>query len=81
MGTLAVTIKEPEKQEASKTSEGLHDLKERINPQHQIVILKPFCLTSRQLVATGEIPYAETVKWNTVVYHFLLRLSHHALVM
>lgn len=81
MGTLAVTMKEQEKQEASKTRAGLHDRKERINTQHQIVILKSFCLTSRKLVATGEIPYAETVKWNTVVYHFLLRLSHHALVM
>lgn len=81
MGALAVTMKEPEKQEASKTSEDLHDRKTRINTQHQIVILKSFCLTNRQLVATGEIPYAETVKWNTVVCHFLLRLSHHALVM
>ncbi|HEJ2454212.1 TPA: chromosome partitioning protein ParB [Vibrio cholerae] len=58
---LAVTMKEQEKQEASKTSEGLHDRKERINPQHQIVILKSFCLTNRQLVATGEIPYAQRI--------------------
>lgn len=59
VGALAVTMKEPEKQEASKTSEDLHDRKERINPQHQIVILKSFCLTNGQLVATGEIPYAQ----------------------
>lgn len=32
VGTLSVTMKEPEKQEASKTSEDLHDRKERINP-------------------------------------------------
>ncbi|MEG7569940.1 hypothetical protein [Vibrio cholerae] len=47
VGTLSVTMKEPEKQEASKTSEDLHDRKERINPQHQI--------------ATGEIPYAQRI--------------------
>lgn len=47
MGTLSVTMKEPEKQEASKTSEDLHDRKERINTQHQI--------------ATGEIPYAQRI--------------------
>lgn len=39
VGTLAVTMKEQEKQEASKTRAGLHDRKERINTQHQIVIL------------------------------------------
>ncbi|GHZ93001.1 chromosome partitioning protein ParA protein [Vibrio cholerae] len=47
MGTLSVTMKEQEKQEASKTSEDLHDRKERINTQHQI--------------ATGEIPYAQRI--------------------
>ncbi|EGQ8672452.1 chromosome partitioning protein ParB [Vibrio cholerae] len=47
VGALAVTMKEPEKQEASKTSEDLHDRKTRINPQHQI--------------ATREIPYAQRI--------------------
>ncbi|HFG1796857.1 TPA: chromosome partitioning protein ParB [Vibrio cholerae] len=47
MGALSVTMKEQEKQEASKTSEDLHDRKERINTQHQI--------------ATGEIPYAQRI--------------------
>ncbi|EOX1541572.1 chromosome partitioning protein ParB [Vibrio cholerae] len=47
MGALSVTMKEPEKQEASKTSEDLHDRKERINTQHQI--------------ATGEIAYAQRI--------------------
>ncbi|WP_243423042.1 hypothetical protein [Vibrio cholerae] len=47
MGALAITMKEQEKQEASKTRESLHDRKKRINTQHQI--------------ATGEIPYAQRI--------------------
>lgn len=31
--------------------------KSKVNPQHQVVILKSFCLTNGQLLDTGEIPY------------------------
>ena len=31
--------------------------KSKVNPQHQVVILKSFCLTNGQLLETGEIPY------------------------
>lgn len=59
---LALGIDEPEKLLASETSlDRAHHQKELMNPQHQIVILKSFCLTNGQLVATGEIPYAERI--------------------
>ncbi|WP_336916448.1 helix-turn-helix domain-containing protein [Vibrio cholerae] len=59
---LALGIDESEKLLTSETSlDRNHHQKEQINPQHQIVILKSFCLTNGQLVATGEIPYAQRI--------------------
>lgn len=59
---LALGIDESEKLLTSETSlDRNHRQKEQINPQHQIVILKSFCLTNGQLVATGEIPYAQRI--------------------
>ncbi|EOX1786268.1 helix-turn-helix domain-containing protein [Vibrio cholerae] len=59
---LALGIDEPEKLLTSETSlDRNHHQKEQINPQHKIVILKSFCLTNGQLVATGEIPYAQRI--------------------
>ncbi|EGR4254555.1 helix-turn-helix domain-containing protein [Vibrio cholerae] len=59
---LALGIDESEKLLTSETSlDRNHHQKEQINPQHQIVILKSFCLTNGQLVATGEIPYAKRI--------------------
>ncbi len=59
---LALGIDESEKLLTSETSlDRNHHQKEQINPQYQIVILKSFCLTNGQLVATGEIPYAQRI--------------------
>lgn len=59
---LALGIDESEKLLTSETSlDRNHHQKEQINPQHQIVILKSFCLTNGQLLATGEIPYAQRI--------------------
>ncbi|MDH7615594.1 helix-turn-helix domain-containing protein [Vibrio cholerae] len=59
---LALGIDESEKLLTCETSlDRNHHQKEQINPQHQIVILKSFCLTNGQLVATGEIPYAQRI--------------------
>ncbi|HFG1691631.1 TPA: phage repressor protein CI [Vibrio cholerae] len=55
---MALGIDEPETHQVAEAPQDYtHLQKKLINPQHETVILKSFCLTNGQLLETGEIPY------------------------